>query len=156
MNVKYRNGNVIAKGDKVVWYDPQTEYRDLQRVWVVDTIREDMVCISDEFGECECLPNEVAILNDVEKTLQKANATLEKGEIRIAYNEQRGKYDVTLIWWYDNPTQAEKVVWDEYWDVTIESEIESARKNILRKTLNVTEGTIIKENGKNGMNTIVI
>lgn len=60
MNVKDRNGNVIAKGDKVIWYDPQTEYRDLSRVWVIEEINEEMAFISDDFGECECLPTEIA------------------------------------------------------------------------------------------------
>ena len=64
MNVKDRNGNVIAKGDKVIWYDPQTEYRDLSRVWVIEEINEEMAFISDEFGECECLPTEIAKVED--------------------------------------------------------------------------------------------
>lgn len=58
--IKDRFGNVIAKGDKVVWYDPQTEYRDLSRVWVIEEINEEMAFISDDFGECECLPTEIA------------------------------------------------------------------------------------------------
>ena len=33
-----RNGKKILVGNKVKWYDPQEEYRDVNRVWEVSHI----------------------------------------------------------------------------------------------------------------------
>ena len=60
-NVNDVNGKPIKKGAKVIWYDPEEEARDLTRMWVVDKVSEDVIMISDEYGEAEVLPNEIEI-----------------------------------------------------------------------------------------------
>ena len=56
---KDRNNNNIKTGDKVIWYDPQPEYRDINRVWQIDGICEDMALISDGYSESEVLLSEL-------------------------------------------------------------------------------------------------
>lgn len=48
-----RNNVEIKVGDKVIWYDPAVDARDLNRVWVVDRITEEIVFISDNFSKAE-------------------------------------------------------------------------------------------------------
>lgn len=54
-----RNNVEIKVGDKVIWYDPAVDARDLNRVWVVDRITEEIVFISDNFSEAEVFANEL-------------------------------------------------------------------------------------------------
>ena len=61
-----RNGNRITIGCEVKWYDPQEEYRDLSRTYVVYDIKGDdddaFIYIADDFGESEVLPQELEII----------------------------------------------------------------------------------------------
>lgn len=58
--MKDRNGNKIAIGDKVKWYDPEKEARDLKRIWEVAKIYGEIVLIVDEDGgEAEVFPEEL-------------------------------------------------------------------------------------------------
>ncbi len=59
MTVLDKNGTEITVGDKVIWYDPAIEARDLSRIWVIDQITDEIVYISDDFGEAEVLANEL-------------------------------------------------------------------------------------------------
>ena len=56
----------IVVGSLVKWYDPQEEYRDLDRVYeVYDIIGQDddcIVCISDDYSEAEVLPSELLVV----------------------------------------------------------------------------------------------
>ena len=56
--MKDRNGKKIAIGDKVLWYDPEEEARDLTRVWEVAEIYGEIVLIVDG-GEAEVFPEEL-------------------------------------------------------------------------------------------------
>ena len=38
-----RNNEEIKVGDKVIWYDPAVDARDLSRVWVIDRITDEVV-----------------------------------------------------------------------------------------------------------------
>ena len=55
-------GRFLHGGDKVIWYDPDVKHRDLQRVWTVDSISEELITIFDEFSEAEVFPNELKIV----------------------------------------------------------------------------------------------
>lgn len=57
-----RNGRQIIVGSKVIWYDPQEEYRDLTRVYDVDDLEGDTVYISDEYSEAEVFPQELEVV----------------------------------------------------------------------------------------------
>lgn len=48
-----RNNVEIKVGDKVIWYDPAIDARDLSRVWTIDKITDEIVYISDDFSESE-------------------------------------------------------------------------------------------------------
>lgn len=54
-----KNNVEIKVGDKVIWYDPAVDARDLSRVWVIDRITEEIVFISDNFSEAEVFANEL-------------------------------------------------------------------------------------------------
>lgn len=54
-----KNNIEIKVGDKVIWYDPAVDARDLNRVWVIDRITEEIVFISDNFSEAEVFANEL-------------------------------------------------------------------------------------------------
>jgi hypothetical protein len=54
-----RNNEEIKVGDRVIWYDPAIELRDLERVWVVDRLTDEIVYISDDFSEVEAFANEL-------------------------------------------------------------------------------------------------
>ena len=54
-----RKGNVLGIGDKVIWYDPEEEERDLDRVWNVYGLDGDIVYISDSYGEAEVYAQEL-------------------------------------------------------------------------------------------------
>lgn len=58
-----RNGKEIEIGSHVIWYDPEIEARDLNRVWTVDDYTEDIVQISDEYSEAEVYPSEIEIVD---------------------------------------------------------------------------------------------
>ena len=58
-----RNGKEIEIGSHVIWYDPEIEARDLDRVWTVDDYTDDIVQISDEYSEAEVYPSEVEIVD---------------------------------------------------------------------------------------------
>lgn len=48
------DGNEINVGDSVVWYDPDEEARDLERVYQVFEIESDeLIRIADEYSEAE-------------------------------------------------------------------------------------------------------
>lgn len=54
-----RNNVEIKVGDKVIWYDPAIDARDLSRVWIIDKITDEIVYISDDFSETEVFANEL-------------------------------------------------------------------------------------------------
>lgn len=54
-----RNNAEIKVGDKVIWYDPAIDARDLSRVWTIDKITDEIVYISDDFSESEVFANEL-------------------------------------------------------------------------------------------------
>ena len=54
-----RNNVEIKVGDKVIWYDPAMDARDLSRVWIIDKITDEIVYISDDFSESEVFANEL-------------------------------------------------------------------------------------------------
>ena len=56
-----RNGNVLNVGDRVLWYDPSEEFRDLQRVYKIFDIDGDIIRISDERSEVECPASELEL-----------------------------------------------------------------------------------------------
>ena len=58
-----KDNQVLSEGDQVIWYDPEKSAQDLSRVWTVDSIGDEIVRISDEYGEAECLPHELKIIN---------------------------------------------------------------------------------------------
>lgn len=50
--VKDRFNRPISIGDQVRWYDPQIEYRDLERIYEVTDIQSDeMIWISDDYSD---------------------------------------------------------------------------------------------------------
>lgn len=55
-----RNNVEIKVGDKVIWYDPAIDAKDLERTWVVDRITDEIVYISDDFSEAEVFANELS------------------------------------------------------------------------------------------------
>jgi hypothetical protein len=63
MRVKDRKGFEITLGAHVLWHDPEESARDLSRVWNVDDFNEEIVYISDEFGEAEVFPHELEVIN---------------------------------------------------------------------------------------------
>ena len=58
-----RNNVEIKVGDKVIWYDPAIDARDLSRVWTIDKITYEIVYISDDFSESEVFANELSKKN---------------------------------------------------------------------------------------------
>jgi hypothetical protein len=58
-----RNGKEIEIGSHVIWFDPEIDSRDLDRVWTVDDYTEDVVQISDEYSEAEVYPSEIEIVD---------------------------------------------------------------------------------------------
>lgn len=54
-----RNNVEIKVGDKVIWYDPAIDARDLSRVCIIDKITDEIVYISDDFSESEVFANEL-------------------------------------------------------------------------------------------------
>ena len=54
-----RNNVEIKVGDKVIWYDPAIDARNLSRVWTIDKITDEIVYISDDFSESEVFANEL-------------------------------------------------------------------------------------------------
>ncbi|CCZ13283.1 unknown [Prevotella sp. CAG:1092] len=60
MEKTFDGNNVEIKvGDKVIWYDPAIDARDLSRVWTIDKITDEIVYISDDFSESEVFANEL-------------------------------------------------------------------------------------------------
>lgn len=63
---KDKKGQNIYIGSWVKWYDPDKEARDLSRIYEVFDIKGDeddeMILISDEFGEAEVLPSELDVI----------------------------------------------------------------------------------------------
>lgn len=60
MEKTFDGNNVEIKvGDKVIWYDPAIDARDLSRVWIIDRITDEIVYISDDFSESEVFANEL-------------------------------------------------------------------------------------------------
>lgn len=53
---------VVKVGDIVKWHDPDTKARDLSRLWTVDEIKGDVICISTEGSEAEVLAQELEIV----------------------------------------------------------------------------------------------
>ena len=63
MKVKDRKGKSLKVGQKVIWFDPEVEARDLSEVYVVDKIyNEEIVLISNKFSEAEVNPCELEIV----------------------------------------------------------------------------------------------
>lgn len=52
-------GQELHIGDKVLWYDPDKDFRDLTRVYTIFDIQGDIISISDEYGESEVYANEL-------------------------------------------------------------------------------------------------
>lgn len=58
-----RNGKKILVGNKVKWYDPQEEYRDVNRVWEVSHIHDNgIILLCDVFGDAEVYPQELEVI----------------------------------------------------------------------------------------------
>ena len=56
-------GQPIIVGSKVVWYNPDLETRDLNRVYdVVDIIDDETIIISDEMSEVQVFENELRVV----------------------------------------------------------------------------------------------
>ena len=53
------HGEELKLGDKVVWYDPDEEFRDLTRIYEIFDIQGDIISISDEYGESEVYASEL-------------------------------------------------------------------------------------------------
>lgn len=53
------DGKRLGIGDSVVWFDPDEDARDLERIWVVDDIKGSIVLISDDYSEAEVYPHEL-------------------------------------------------------------------------------------------------
>lgn len=62
MTAKDRNGKTIKVGSKAKWYDPEEEYRDLDRIWNVNEVSEEIIYLSDDFSELEAYPSELEIV----------------------------------------------------------------------------------------------
>lgn len=63
MKAKDRKGKSLKVGQKVIWFDPEVEARDLSEVYVVDKIHnEEIVLISNKFSEAEVNPCELEIV----------------------------------------------------------------------------------------------
>ena len=63
MKIKDRKGKALRKGQKVIWYDPEEDARDLTEVYVVDKIHnEEVVMISNDYSEAEVSPSELEIV----------------------------------------------------------------------------------------------
>lgn len=63
MKVKDRFSHIISIGDKVRWYDPQIEYRDLERIYEVTEIQSDeMIWISDDYSDVEVNACELEVI----------------------------------------------------------------------------------------------
>ena len=63
MKGKDRKGRAWKKGQKVIWFDPEVEARDLTEVYVVDKIHnEEVVMISNDYSEAEVSPSELEIV----------------------------------------------------------------------------------------------
>ena len=63
MKVKDRKGKALKKGQKVIWFDPEVEARDLSEVYLVDKIHnEEIVLISNDYSEAEVSPSELEIV----------------------------------------------------------------------------------------------
>jgi hypothetical protein len=58
-----RNGKEIEIGSHVIWFDPEIDARDIDRVWTVDDYTNDIVQISDEYSEAEVYPSEIEIVD---------------------------------------------------------------------------------------------
>lgn len=64
--VKDRFNRSISIGDKVRWYDPQIEYRDLKRIYEVTDIQSDeMIWISDDYSDVEVNACELEIIYEI-------------------------------------------------------------------------------------------
>lgn len=61
--VKDRFNRPISIGDQVRWYDPQIEYRDLERIYEVTDIQSDeMIWISDDYSDVEVNACELEVI----------------------------------------------------------------------------------------------
>lgn len=64
--MKDRLGNEIYVGAQVIWFDPENECFDPNRIWTVDRIDGDMddsiILISDNFGEAEVFACELEVI----------------------------------------------------------------------------------------------
>ena len=60
--VKDRKGRVLKEGDSVKWYDPEEEYRDLNRIYKVYEISDSCILIADDNSEVEVFPEELQII----------------------------------------------------------------------------------------------
>lgn len=57
--VKDRNGKAIHVGDNVIWHDFEMNTTSTYEVYEV---REDMVKLANQYGECEALPEECEVV----------------------------------------------------------------------------------------------
>lgn len=55
------NSIEIKKGSKVIWYDPETNSREIFEVYEKPT--EDLVKLWNQYSECEALPKECIVIN---------------------------------------------------------------------------------------------
>lgn len=56
------NQQPINVGDAVLWTDPQTNAESLYIVYKI--VNEEMICLSNPYGECEALPNDCKVIPD--------------------------------------------------------------------------------------------
>lgn len=56
------NNREINIGDTVIWFDPDLQFRDITRFYIVDKMDDDLITISDKYTELEVFPNEIEII----------------------------------------------------------------------------------------------
>lgn len=56
------DGNPVHINDKVIWYDPDVEARDLERIYTVYDVHGEIVRISDDYSEAEVFSEELKIV----------------------------------------------------------------------------------------------
>lgn len=61
MKVKDKFGKRLKVGDKVIWFDPDPEGRDIERVWEIYDLTDEIAYISDEYSEAEVPPVELIL-----------------------------------------------------------------------------------------------
>lgn len=98
-----RYGREIHKGDTVVWTDPETKAPTIYDVYEEPT--EEMVKLSNDFGECEALPEECSVLPNEQQIQELADdftskmMTLKFG--KLFEETECVEDDYNLNWWWE-------------------------------------------------------